>query len=134
LTFLSQPIDLGRVTCPCYVVAGRGDHIVPWQSAHRAQVLFSGSKRLVLSHGGHISSIINSPSQNKGHYLVNETDPEAADPNLWLKTATRHEGSWWPDWVTWLRRRSGKKRSPPSMGNEHYLPLVSAPGTYVLED
>ncbi len=129
LVFLGQPIDLGRVNCPCYVVAGVEDHIVPWPSAHRARALFSGPTRLILSGGGHISSIINPPT-GKGFYFTNESN--TTDSDQWLKTATRHEGSWWPDWVAWLGKHSGEKQPPPPMGNAQYPPLVSAPGGYVL--
>jgi polyhydroxyalkanoate synthase len=132
LTMLGQPIDLGQVRCSCYVVGGQRDHIVPWQSAHRVRALVSGSTRPILGYGGHITSIINPPAKGRGFYFTNESD--TTDSDQWLKTATRNEGSWWPDWVKWLRRRSGKKRPPPPMGNDDYPPLVSAPGTFVLDD
>jgi polyhydroxyalkanoate synthase len=70
MTMLGQGIDLSRVRCPCYVVAGTEDHIVPWRSAHRARALFSGTTRLILSHGGHITSIINPPLTCKGFYSL----------------------------------------------------------------
>jgi polyhydroxyalkanoate synthase len=129
LTLLGQGIDLGQVRCPCYVVGGTEDHIVPWQSAHKARQLFSGPTRLILSGGGHISSIINPPATGKGFYLTNESRVD--DPAQWFKTATRNEGSWWVDWTRWLGELSGEKVLPPSMGNVDYPALASAPGVYV---
>ena len=130
MTMFGQGIDLGQVRCPCYVVAGSEDHIVPWQSAHKARRLFSGPTRLVLSGGGHITAIINPPT-GKGYYLTNDAD--APNPDAWLKGAKRTEGSWWPDWAKWLAGASAEKVAPPPMGNDEYRPLVAAPGTYVLE-
>jgi polyhydroxyalkanoate synthase subunit PhaC len=132
LTMLGQPIDLSQVRTPCYVVGGLGDHIVPWRSAHRARALFSSKTRLVLGYGGHITSIINPPAKNKGFFYTSSSETSNADE--WLNTATKNQGSWWPDWVRWLRRYSGKKIPAPPVGNDRYSPIVPAPGIYVLED
>ncbi|MBU1879574.1 MAG: alpha/beta fold hydrolase, partial [Chloroflexi bacterium] len=133
LEFLGQGIDLGRVRCPSYVVATVEDYIVPWPAAHKAAALFSGPVRRVLSAGGHQTGIINPPS-DRVFYLTNESDTADADADEWLQSATRHAGSWWPDWMAWLGEQSGEKQAPPSMGNEAYPPLAAAPGTYVLEE
>jgi polyhydroxyalkanoate synthase len=130
IQMLGTGIDLSRVRCPCYVVAGTEDHIVPWRSAHRARALFSGPVRRVLSHGGHITSIINAPP-GKGSFLTNESD--SVDPDQWLKSARRTEGSWWTDWAKWLGELSGDRCTPPTMGDADHPPLVKAPGTYVLQ-
>ena len=132
LKLLDVPIDLGKVRLPCYVVAGLGDHIVPWRSAHRARSLFKGKTSLVLGYGGHITSIINSPIKNRGFYYINDHD--TTDPDEWLKQATKTQGSWWPNWLKWLRNRSGEKVNRPSMGNQEYQAIQSAPGNYVLEE
>jgi polyhydroxyalkanoate synthase subunit PhaC len=46
------------------------------------------------------------------------------------------EGSWWPEWVGWLKDRSGPPTAAPAMGapQSGYPPLADAPGLYVLED
>ena len=124
-------IDLKAIRQPSYVVAGIEDHIVPWRSAHKIASLISGPARLILGNGGHIGSVINPPSTNKGSYFSN--DSGTLDSEQWLKTAKRAEGSWWPDWAKWLGAQSGEMVSPPSMGNTDYVPLVDAPGTYVVE-
>jgi polyhydroxyalkanoate synthase subunit PhaC len=132
LQMLGRGIDLGRVTLPCYVVAGQEDHIVLWRTAHRARALFSGPTRLILGYGGHIGSIINPPSAGKGFYYSNPSD--TTDPDQWLKTAERRPGSWWPDWNVWLGAQSGERVAPPPLGSADYPPLVAAPGRFVLED
>jgi len=131
MTMLGQGIDLGRVQAPCYVVAGLEDHIVPWRSAQRARSLFSGPTRFILGVGGHITAIVNPPSAGKGAYFTNESP--TSDPDQWLKSAKRNEGSWWHDWTKWLGEISGERIAPPPLGNAEYQPLVAAPGTYVVE-
>jgi polyhydroxyalkanoate synthase len=125
-----QPIDLGRITQDLYAVGTREDHIVPWGAALQLRRLVSGDVRFVLGNSGHIAGIINPPSKGKGSYW---TDGEGHVPATWLATATQHEGSWWADWVAWLRRHTGKEVAPPPLGNADYPPLAPAPGAYVLE-
>ncbi len=49
----------------------------------------------------------------------------------WLRTATEHEGSWWPDWADWITTRSGAKVSAPIPGDGKLEALEDAPGSYV---
>ncbi len=131
LRLFGQGIDLSCIDVPSYVVAGIEDHIVPWRAAHRARTLFSGPTRLILGSGGHIGTTVNPAATTKGFYYTNESNP--ADPDEWLKTASRTPGSWWHDWVQWLGAQSGPLVAPPSMGNSEYSPLADAPGEYVLQ-
>jgi len=130
-------IDTRRVTIPAYAVAGESDHIVPWRGASQIQQMMGGPVRFVLAESGHIAGIINHPAKNKRGYWVNEIETgdrdRGIDPDRWLAGATWHEGSWWVDWVPWLKKHSGKLVEPPPMGSEAYPPIMDAPGTYVLE-
>jgi polyhydroxyalkanoate synthase subunit PhaC len=124
-------IDTRRVQVPTYAVAGSTDHIVPWRGAFKIRELQGGPVRFVLGESGHIAGIINPPAANKRAYWTHDDGP--ADPEAWLAGATRHEGSWWPDWMSWLRRQSGRLKAPPPLGSDAYPRLIDAPGTYVLE-
>jgi len=124
-------IDLKRITTPAYTVGASEDHIVPWRSAFKMRDLVSGPVRFILAESGHIAGIINPPAQKKRGYWTNESATK--DPEEWFAGATKHEGSWWVDWVPWLEKRSGKLVAPPSLGNADFPPLMDAPGTYVLE-
>ena len=108
------------------------DHIVPWDAAWRITQLFGGDVRFVLASSGHIAGIINPPG-GKGNYWTRDKDSDASSPEQWLQSATKHEGSWWPDWSGWLAARSGEKGPPPPMGSKKHPPIADAPGTYVLE-
>ncbi len=127
-------IDTRRVTIPTYAVAGESDHIVPWRGASQIQHMMGGPVRFVLAESGHIAGIINPPAAKKRSYWLNTArNAQSLDPDEWLAGATKHEGSWWLDWVPWLKKRAGKLVEPPSMGSEAHPPIVDAPGTYVLE-
>jgi poly[(R)-3-hydroxyalkanoate] polymerase subunit PhaC len=128
-----EALDLGRIRQDTYAVGAEKDHIVPWDAAWRITQLFGGNVRFVRASSGHIAGIINPPG-GKGAYWTWETGAAAAsDPEQWLQDASRHDGSWWPDWTAWLSTRSGRKSTPPLMGSGKYPPLQDAPGTYVME-
>jgi polyhydroxyalkanoate synthase len=112
------PIDLGLIQNDLYVVSTAEDHIAPWRSVRRLTELTGGQSRFVVGSSGHIAGIINAPGRKKGSYTVDGAE---------------HEGSWWPDWVTWLRTRSGEQVEARTPGGAPYTALEDAPGTYVLE-
>ncbi len=124
------PIDLGRICQDIYAVGTQQDHIVPWKSAWRITQLVSGPVRFVLGGSGHIAGVINPPSKGRGYWT---NDKPVADADQWFESAEHHDGSWWTDWLEWLKPRSGEQVASPSMGNAAYPPLTPAPGTYVLE-
>nr|AXB72506.1 poly(R)-hydroxyalkanoic acid synthase [uncultured bacterium] len=124
-------IDLGKITTPTYVVTADRDHIVPWRGAFLVRQLQSGPVRFILSGGGHIAGVISPPTKNRG-FWINEEEKDDAD--AWLAGATKHDGSWWVDWIPWLEERSGRRVKPPTAaGSDEFKPLMDAPGTYVLE-
>jgi polyhydroxyalkanoate synthase len=124
------PIDLGAIRQDLYIVGAQQDHIVPWQAAWQLTRLARGKARFVLAGSGHIAGIINPPSKGRGYW----TNPRRArSPQAWLAGAEHHAGSWWTDWVEWLRPRTGPPVPPPPLGSPEYPPLGPAPGTYVLE-
>ncbi len=130
LVLKGVPIDLGQIHQDIYAVGTQQDHIVPWKSAWRITKFVSGPVRFALGGSGHIAGVINPPSKGRG-YWINDKPVENADQ--WFENAERREGSWWIDWLEWLKPRSGEQVSPPSMGSKKYPPIIPAPGTYVLE-
>jgi polyhydroxyalkanoate synthase len=129
---LGAPVDLKSVDVDNYVIAGIADHITPWQSCYRTTALLGGQTRFVLSTSGHIAAMVNPPGNPKATYRVSLEHP--ADPQEWLRGAVTEQGSWWPDFADWLRRRCGPdKRAPRKLGGRGLAPLIDAPGTYVLD-
>ncbi|MEX3985476.1 alpha/beta fold hydrolase [Paraburkholderia sp. EG287A] len=132
LTVLGTPIDLSKVTCDKYVVAGMTDHITPWKGVYNTARGFGGHTRFVLSSSGHIQSLINPPGNPKAKYFLNPALPANAD--AWLDNAQVEKDSWWSNWRDWLVARSGEKRvAPATPGSERHPGIACAPGTYVLE-
>jgi polyhydroxyalkanoate synthase subunit PhaC len=129
---LGGPVDLSSVKTDAYVLAGVADHLCDWESCYRTVHLLGGDTRFVLSTSGHVAAIVNPPGNPKANYQVSEQNPE--DPAEFVKTAQRADGTWWTDYVEWLRDRCGPERPAPSeLGGGGLEPLSDAPGTYVLE-
>ncbi len=133
LTVAGAPIDLEQVVQPIYAVAAADDHIAPWKQAFRLNNFVAGSTRFVLSSSGHILGIINPPVRppKREYWVAESARHDSADS--WRERAEFRSGSWWEDWISWLRPLSGKAGKPPAMANITYPALIDAPGSYVLE-
>ena len=133
-----KPISLTDIDLPIFVVATERDHVSPWQSVFKINLLTSGDVTFTLTNGGHNVGIVSLPDKKKRrHYRIStlkESD-RYIDAETWSAQTKVTDGSWWPAFEKWLARQSGKKISPPSMGasKKGYAPLEDAPGSYVLE-
>jgi polyhydroxyalkanoate synthase len=121
-------LRLSDVKQDMFVVGAENDHIAPWTSAYKTTQLVAGDLRFVLSSAGHIAGIVNPPNK-KARYYTNDRYP--AEPREWREAAVQHQGSWWDPWVDWMAQRAGGQIDPPTMGNDRFRPLGTAPGTYV---
>jgi len=131
-TMLGTPVDLSIVNRDLYIVAGVDDHIAPWKAAYRATQLLGGTHRFVLSNSGHIAAMVNPPTNPKATFRIGSA--EGLDSHEWLAEAKTVQGSWWPDYTTWLESRSGDMKDAPSrLGSTKYPATDPAPGTYVLQ-
>ncbi|MCX8017588.1 MAG: alpha/beta fold hydrolase, partial [Rhodocyclaceae bacterium] len=133
LALAGQPIDLSRIVQPIYAVAAADDHIAPWQQAFRINHFVTGPKRFVLSSSGHILGIINPivHPPKREYWVGNAERHDGADE--WQDRAEHRAGSWWEDWMAWLKPQSGPLDKPPAIDGKAYPALADAPGTYVLE-
>lgn len=128
-----RPIDLRRISQPLYVVGAEQDHIAPWASTFKLCELTQSPVRYVLATSGHIMGIISPPVvPPKRRYWAGDVDGHT-DPEAWRSGTDKVPGSWWTDWIEWLRPQCGERVPPPSLGNEQYPCLAAAPGAYVLE-
>ncbi|WP_423395583.1 alpha/beta fold hydrolase [Burkholderia sp. LMG 21824] len=132
LTVLGTPIDLSKVTCDKYLIAGSTDHITPWQGVFNTSRAFGGANEFVVSSSGHIQSIINPPTNTKAKFQTGSASASTA--HEWLGGASVSTGTWWTHWADWLASRSGPLREAPAIiGNERYPACDAAPGKYVRE-
>jgi polyhydroxyalkanoate synthase len=129
-----RPISLRDIHIPIFAVSTTTDHVAPWRSVYKIQMLTHADVTFVLSNGGHNAGVVNPPGHPHRHHQI-ATHKEAEtyiDPDAWQKAATHHEGSWWPCWRDWLVRQSSQQVTPPPMAGRR-VPLGDAPGTYVFE-
>lgn len=132
LQVLDTPIDLTSVATPTYVQAGREDHIAPAESVWKITHLFRGPLRFVLAGSGHIAGVVNPPAAGKYQYWTNDATVDTLAE--FVAGATETKGSWWPDWIDWLRERDAAEvpaveaRLP---GGGTLSALGEAPGEYV---
>jgi polyhydroxyalkanoate synthase len=85
MKMLGTPIDLKKVDCDVFIIAGISDHITPWEACYRSTRRFGGNTRFVLSSSGHIQAIVNPPSNPKAKYF--EHDDYSLDAQEWLENA-----------------------------------------------
>lgn len=132
LEIAGEKIDLNRIKQPVYAVAAEDDHIAPWRQTFRVNNFVDGKKRYVLSSSGHILGIVN-PVVNppKREYWVANAERHDTSES-WKDRAEHRAGSWWEDWMQWLKPQSGGLVAPRG-ASKKFPPLGDAPGTYVLE-
>ena len=127
---LGHRLKLSDVTVPLCAIACETDHIAAWKDSYRGvRQMGSKDKTFIMTQSGHIAGIVNPPSRKKyGHY----TNPDLSlDYKDWLEDADFNEGSWWPRWEAWLKKRSGKQIPARIPGDSSHSVLCEAPGTYV---
>ncbi|MEJ8827470.1 alpha/beta fold hydrolase [Variovorax humicola] len=126
------PLSLADVKCDSYILAGKTDHITPWEGCYQTRGLLGGHSDFVLTGSGHVQSIVSPPGGKKSVFMTNAG--RHATPREFEETAEHNEGSWWPHLAGWLAGRSEPpRRAPRHEGTAAHPPLCAAPGTYVLE-
>jgi polyhydroxyalkanoate synthase subunit PhaC len=126
-----KPIDLKAVKVPVYNLATREDHIAPAKSVLFGSSYFGGKVRFVLAGSGHIAGVINPPGKQKYQYWVGPKPTADADVDDWLAKAKEHPGSWWPDWLAWLKKLGAEEVPARKPGGGKLKALEEAPGSFV---
>lgn len=125
-------IDLKQIAIPCYIQAGREDHIAPAESVWKLTEHLAGPWRFLLAGSGHIAGVVNPPDAGKYQFWRNDGAPRSLSE--FVAGAYETKGSWWPDWIDWIRTQDNAtapakgKRVPGGRGD----PVIEdAPGRYV---
>ncbi len=132
LSACGVPIDLRRIETPCFIQAGREDHIAPARSVWKLTRHVSGPWTFLLAGSGHIAGVVNPPQANKYQYWTNEGPADSLD--AFVAGASEHPGSWWPCWRDWLAAlapvtvAATGRRKPGGKGDKV---IEDAPGRYV---
>lgn len=130
-----RPVALRDVRIPIFAVGTVKDHVAPWRSVYKINLLTESDVTFLLTSGGHNAGIVSEPDHAGRSYQVatRERDKPYLAPETWEQQTEHRQGSWWPEWQRWLERHSGSRVAPPRTGNAAagFPALGDAPGTYV---
>jgi polyhydroxyalkanoate synthase len=133
-----RPISLADLRAPIFAVGTERDHVAPWHSTYKIFLQVESDVTYLLTAGGHNAGIVSEPGHHGRTFRVatKKLTDHYVDPDSYYANTPVKEGSWWPEWVGWLKDRSGPPTAAPAMGapQSGYPPLADAPGLYVLED
>nr|WP_246139514.1 alpha/beta fold hydrolase [Phaeobacter marinintestinus] len=133
-----HPIAISDIRAPVFLVGTERDHVAPWQSVYKFNLISDTDVKFVLTSGGHNAGIVSEPGHPHRHYRVRDKtkDHSYVDPDHWMNETPPVDGSWWPELSAWLAAKSGEQIAPPALGDEAkgYAPLCDAPGTYVFQE
>ncbi|WP_262298282.1 PHA/PHB synthase family protein [Microvirga sesbaniae] len=131
-----RPIALGDIRTPMFAVGTERDHVAPWRSVFKIHNLTNTDVTFLLTTGGHNAGIVSEPGRpHRSYRVLTKTERERhLDPETWQRLAQVQEGSWWPEWASWLTSHSGEPVNLPSLGAPPVYPVLDqAPGSYVRE-
>jgi len=132
-----RPVVLEDIRVPVFAVSTETDHVAPWRSVYKLNLVLDTDVTFALTSGGHNVGIVSEPGHPHRHYRLSHRKPGARyiDPDTWQASAETCEGSWWPAWAEWIESAAGGKTAPPSPGapEKGFPPLGPAPGSYIHE-
>src|SRR5476651_2340818 len=123
-------LDLKNVKVPIYNLATREDHIAPARSVLFGSQFFGGPVTYVLAGSGHIAGVINPPAKPKYQYWTG-SPPSGSDVDKWIAGAKEYAGSWWPNWLDWLKSQDVATVPARAIGSGDLKAIEDAPGSYV---
>jgi poly[(R)-3-hydroxyalkanoate] polymerase subunit PhaC len=118
------------VKVPVYNLATREDHIAPARSVLFGSQFLGGPVKFVLAGSGHIAGVVNPPAKQKYQYWIGGP-PGGSDLDKWMKDAKEYPGSWWPDWLEWLKAQGAETVPARAVGGGNLKAIEDAPGSYV---
>jgi polyhydroxyalkanoate synthase len=135
LTAGNEPVALSDIRLPIFAMGAEHDHIVPWQSTYRINSQVEGRVTYVLASGVHGTGIVADPGCTDCSFRIGHANQADPGSERFLAEAQSKQGSWWPEWTTWLSNYSGPADIWQAMGapQSGYPAGDAAPGTYVLQ-
>ena len=132
-----RPVSLSDIHVPLFAVGTEKDHVAPWRSVYKINLVADTDVSFALTSGGHNAGIVSEPGHPGRHYRLahHAANAHYLDPDTWVEATAPVPGSWWEPWQAWLAARNSGRTPPPAMGDTSrgYPPLGPAPGQYVFE-
>jgi polyhydroxyalkanoate synthase len=133
-----RPIAVSDIKAPIFAVGTVKDHVAPWKSVFKINLLANSQEvTFVLTTGGHNAGIVSEPGHPRRSFqMASRRGGETyRDPETWMRTTPRQDGSWWPAWAAWLEQHSSGHSEPPPLGAAEagHPPIEAAPGQYVFQ-
>ncbi len=125
-------VAMKNLRMPLMVVGTVRDHVSPWRSVYKIHLHAHTDLSFVLAAGGHNAGIISEPGHPHRSYQIarEEAGHDWVDPDQWMASAERREGSWWEAWQAWLHEHSSGTTGARTIKNA--AKLDDAPGDYVM--
>jgi polyhydroxyalkanoate synthase subunit PhaC len=131
-----RPVALSDIGVPVFAVGTERDHVAPWRSTYKINLQVDANVTYLLTSGGHNVGIVSEPGHPGRSFRARtkQTSQHYIDPERFLAETPLKDGSWWPEWISWLGECSGALTAPPAMGAPQagYPLLAEAPGAYVM--
>lgn len=130
-------IALKDIEAPIFAIGTENDHIAPWKSVYKIRLFSDSELTFVLTSSGHNGGILSEPGHPRRHFRISkrERNDLYMGPDEWMAAKEPVEGSWWPEYVGWLKQHGSGEAKPPPMGRraKGIRPLCDAPGTYIFQ-
>jgi polyhydroxyalkanoate synthase subunit PhaC len=130
------PVALSDIRVPVFALGTETDHVAPWRSVFKINLLTDTEVTFALTKGGHNAGVVGEPGHPGRHYRIATRSHEAKymAPESWVTANEPRPGSWWPAFADWLAAHSTGQTAPPGLGAPAagLPPLGAAPGSYVL--
>jgi polyhydroxyalkanoate synthase len=126
-----RAVSLSDIACPIFCVGTETDHVSPWRSVYKINILTDTDVTFALTAGGHNGGILSEPGHARRHFrIAKKTEGDIyADADAWLAATQLCQGSWWPAWTAWLSEHS--EPDEPVRLQAADRAQMAAPGTYV---
>ena len=129
--FEGEGVALMDIHAPMLVVGTVRDHVSPWRSVYKIHLLTHTDITFILAAGGHNAGIVSEPGHPHRSYQMQHASPGHTwtEPDVWMKQASVHEGSWWVPMQHWLEKHSSQLVKARAISSKRAL--CDAPGDYV---
>jgi len=110
-----RPVALTDIRAPIFAIGTVRDHVAPWKSTYKINLLTDTDVTYLLTSGGHNAGIVSEPGHPRRSYQVitRRADDLHVDADTFREKAPHKEGSWWPEWFAWGRAFEAPVTAPP---------------------